>query len=58
MGYVSVSLAQRDWIEAQVIRFMAERQEVEFARLGLEFQTPVGPAAAIDRLPESLLRGS
>ena len=26
------------WNEAQVIRFMAERQEIEFARLGLDFK--------------------
>ena len=43
--------------DAEVIRFMADRQEIEFERLGLRFPDSVGPAAAVDRLPESVLRG-
>ena len=40
-----------------VIRFMADRQELEFARLGSRFPVPLGSAAAVDRLPKPVLRG-
>ena len=43
-------------IDADVIRVMAERQEAEFERLGLEFPNALGPAASVDRLPEPVLR--
>ena len=46
-----------DGIEAEVIRYMADRQEEHFARLGLAFAGLRGPPAAADRLPEPVLRG-